>query len=948
MATAHTTTLEHLEEHPHRDRVLRSRMQLFGRLLGKVLEGQAGRGVFEAVETLRKGYLALHRQEDSQRRQALLDYIRALSPETLTHVVRAFSTYFSLLNIAEEAQQHGVRRRQVRSGASLWLGSFDQTLRELHTQGITLEQLAELLPRICYRPVFTAHPTESKRITVMERLREIFVIAEGLTDPRLGEWGREEVVSHLENAIQLLWKTDEVRSNRLQVQDEVRNGLFYFNTSLFQAVPIIYRYLENAISRVYGVGPGGGPPIAVPSLVRFGSWIGGDRDGNPNVTADVTLYAVREQAREVLREYYRRVLQLRGVLTHSQRHCQPTPEWWAGLERDETAYQEETGHSFNRFPEQPYRRKLHFISRRLRANLDMLAERDSANHPPLATGPVYPDSGAFLAELHSLRDSLISHGDGNIARAELQDLIRLVETFGFHLLNLDLRQESGRHTRACEELCRYLGINPDYQALDETERLSLLAQAIGARLLPVVDAQGLSPETAETLRTFQAMARARVEVGADVFGSYVISMTHAASHCMEVMFLARLAGLVGRTQGGWFCHLRVSPLFETIDDLRHIETVLATLLYNPTYDALLKASGNVQEVMLGYSDSAKDGGVLASTWSLYRAQQRIIALTSARGLACRLFHGRGGTVGRGGGPTHEAILAQPPGTVQGEIKFTEQGEVLSNKYSNVETAVYELGMGLTGLIKASRCLISHCDMDQATHLIQLQRLADLSEAAFRTLTEQTSGFLDYFYEATPVREIGLLNIGSRPSHRTAGDRSKGSVRAIAWVFGWGQARHLLPAWYGIGSALETFCRTHPNGLEALRNMYRQWPFFRALLSNTEMSLAKVDELLLTQYAGLCRDPASRDQVLAIILAEYQRTRTQVLAVMEQERLLTGNRLLARSLTRRNTYMGPLNHIQLVLLDRYRDETLSPEERQRWFYPLLGTISAIAAGLRNTG
>jgi len=444
------------------------------------------------------------------------------------------------------------------------------------------------------------------------------------------------------------------------------------------------------------------------------------------------------------------------------------------------------------------------------------------------------------------------------------------------------------------------------------------------------------------------MAQMQREISQKVFGHYVISMTHAASHVMEVMFLAHFAGLVGRGAQGWYCHIRVSPLFETIEDLAHVEPVMTALLNNPAYASLLEASGNMQEIMLGYSDSCKDGGILASSWMLYQAQKRITAVALQRGIQMRIFHGRGGTVGRGGGPTHEAILAQPPGTVHGQIKFTEQGEVLSFKYSNAETATYELTMGVTGLLKASVGVVHAPTGDAQNYLDIMDTLSREGERAYRALTDDTPAFFDYFYDATPVREIGMLNIGSRPSHRKKSDRSKKSIRAIPWVFGWAQSRHTLPAWFGVGSALEHWSATRGHDVRTLQRMYREWPFFKALLSNIEMSLFKADMDIAQQYAQLCSDPKTAQSIYAAIHLEYTRAVKYVLLVTGNKVLVKENPTLLLSLSRRNPYLDALNNIQLSLLRRYRDESLDETERQAWLNPLLRTINAIAAGMRNTG
>jgi phosphoenolpyruvate carboxylase len=518
-------------------------------------------------------------------------------------------------------------------------------------------------------------------------------------------------------------------------------------------------------------------------------------------------------------------------------------------------------------------------------------------------------------------------------------------------MQLDVRQESNRHSDAVAEILQQLDSNLNYRELDESARLNLLADLL-ANPRPdfVLDRDRLEEANQETIDVLNVMQRMHGEISPDAFGTYVISMTHQASHIMEVMWLASLVGLAGKNKdGSWHCRIQISPLFETIEDLNHIESVLGALYENPVYKGLLAASGNQQEVMLGYSDSCKDGGILASSWQLFEAQRKVVALADQHHIDCRMFHGRGGTIGRGGGPTFESILAQPEGTVHGEIKFTEQGEVLSNKYSNPETAVYELTMGITGLMLASRHRVSSGTTTTTPERMEIMReLMKIGEDSYRNLTDRTPGFLDYFYEATPVSEIALMNIGSRPSHRKKGDRSKTSVRAIGWVFGWAQARHTLPGWYGIGTALHQWAGDDENRMRTLQKLYDEWPYFRALLSNTEMSLFKADIVTAEEYSELCLSEETRKRVFNMVKEEYLRTREMTLKVGRMEALLEDIPVLQLSLMRRNPYLDPLNHIQIMLLKRYRDESLPQEERDEWLNPLLRSINAVAAGMRNTG
>ncbi|MBL8260652.1 MAG: phosphoenolpyruvate carboxylase [Candidatus Competibacteraceae bacterium] len=937
------------------DKPLRDRVKLLGQLLGDTLRDQEGRQTLDAVEILRKGFIALRGQDQaaSEQRERLLRFIAALNPEMLNHVVRAFSAYFNLANITEENFQHALRREQVRRGKALWRGSFDETLRTLRAGGIGAEQLQALLDQLCFTPVFTAHPTEAKRRVLLGAQRRVFLTNVRLDDPALNRYQRAEVIEELRSQIQILWKTDEVRALKPQVRDEVKNGLYYFRESIFQALPVLYRNLERALDAVYG-DQGGRSAIRVPCLLRFGSWIGGDRDGNPFVTPDVTALAARLQSQEILREYLRRVEDLNRRLTYSSSLVAPSPVFDASLEADARQMAALFADAPHQYAQEPYRRKLFLIYHRLQHNHDRA--RALADHrPEAAPAPFwgYASEQDFLDDLYRIRDSLIGHGDRSVAEGELKDLIRLAETFGFYLAALDVRQESGRHTAAVAEIFAVAPNLPDYAALDEQERLDALGELLAKPGTPLLYCDALSAATRETLEVFQVMARLRREISPRVFDNYVISMTHEASHVLEVLFLGSFAGLVGHgPDGGWRCELKVAPLFETIADLNRVETLLTRLLDQPTYRELLKAAGGVQDVMVGYSDSCKDGGILASNWGLYRAQQRAVALAAERGFGCRLFHGRGGTVGRGGGPTHDAILAQPPNTVRGRIKITEQGEVLSFKYQNLETAVYELTLGVTGLMKASRHLVQATPDDPPDAAAIMAELARHGEAAYRDLTERTPGFIDYFYQATPVGEIGHLNLGSRPSHRAQGDRSKYSVRAIPWMFGWGLSRHTLPGWYGIGAALAAWRGDDPQRLQALQALYRDWPFFRALLDNSQMSLSKVDLNIAREYARLCEDAATESGIYERFRAEFEQTRSEILAVAQISALLEENPALAKSLERRNPYLDPLNHIQVTLLPRYREALREhgPESLrvELWLRPLLRSINALAAGMRNTG
>ena len=960
------------------DRELRDHVRLLSTLLGNVVRRQVGNDAFRILERLRKGYIRLRKKDDPRLRARLQRVIDSLQPELLSSVIRAFNIYFMLVNIAEEGFLHRQRRRIAGAGGTLWEGSFDKTLRDLKQQGVGPQQLQDILDDAEYMPVFTAHPTEAKRQVIMNLLRQIFLLEEKLSAPRDAVDYHKTLVHELQTRIQTLWKTEEVRAARPEVRNEIRQGVFFFKHSLFRAIPELYRRLGRGIDRVYA----GHPDyhgIYLRPFIHFGSWIGGDRDGNPFVTADTTRLAICMNHKAILDEYIARVDRLIGELTHSDRFCTPNHPFLERLAADESLAETLLGDSRRRFEQEPYRRKLLIMRERLKQSRHAELSPTASPEPPAPaahavdvilgkkpSGSVhaagseqrqaeqslpaarYTGPGGFIRDLYLIRDSLVSHGDQDAADGALLDLIRLAETFGFHLMRMDIRQESAVHTRAVAEILRRLGAAEDYDRQPEADRLATLTPLVRGAQGLALERASLSPETQELFRVFGVIKDARERIGPDAVGQYVISMTHQASHVMEVAFLAALSGLAGRRGERWFCELGISPLFETIDDLDRAVGVLESLFDNACYRELLAASGGCQEVMLGYSDSAKDGGIMASSWRLYQAQKEITRLADDRGLSCRLFHGRGGTIGRGGGPTHDAILAQPPGTVRGRIKFTEQGEVLSNKYSNLETAIYELTLGTTGLIKASLDIARRVEPDPAEFIETMNLLGRRSEKRFRKLTERTPGFLDFFYDATPVREIARMNIGSRPSHRSEGDRSKSSVRAIAWVFGWAQARQTLPGWFGIGTALETYRKSGRGRRRALTLMYRKWPYFRSLLSNAQMALSKTDMGTARQYAALCGDEATRERVFRQISSEYRKTRREIMRIARIDRLLDENPLLERSVARRAAYLDPLNHIQLSLLKRHRATDADNEEASLWLVPLLRSINAISAGLRNTG
>jgi phosphoenolpyruvate carboxylase len=921
------------------DAQLRSAVKTLGKLLGNIIKTHAGHDVYIAVEKLRKGFINLRKDNNQHKHDQLIRYIEKLDSKTLKNVIRSFSKYFALVNVAEEAYQHINRTDRLKSGFESWEGSFDQTLRDCNASNIDDSKLQELIDSLHYAPVFTAHPTEAKRRSKLEAMRRIFNTILELQRYKGQSIKREELIEELQAEILILWRTDEVRLKKPTVIDEVENGLYYFRTSLFKSIPEVYKDMEKAIKRVYHT-----DNIKVPSFIKFGSWIGGDRDGNPFVTPDITREAVYMHAETAIHEYMRRAQNLSTILTHSLELTQPSNEFLESSKRDEIYLTNAFKNTTQDFAKEPYRRKFKIIRYRLDQRLKVINQLKNNNQ--LQAEHAYESEKELLDDLYVIRDSLISDNDLILSDFGLNDFIRLVETFGFHLVNLDIREESTNHTNAISDVLN-VSSQIDYESMDEKSRINELEKFIKSDINLDQVYDKINEASKKVIDVFTVMTRLRNEISVNAFGNYVISMTHHASHVFEVLALAKLCGLVNNVNGKLESSIQVTPLFETIDDLTRIEEILEDLFSNNTYNSLIGhyKDTKLQEVMLGYSDSCKDGGILSSSWSLYKAQLQVLDISKKYKIECRLFHGRGGTVGRGGGPTHNAILAQPNGTVRGMIKITEQGEVLSYKYGLPQSASYELELALSGLMKASKHLVVDEEISTNNFEDMMSNMSLMGEKKYRDLTDDKPGIMDYFYEATPVQELAELNIGSRPSHRKQTIRSKYSIRAIPWVFGWSLSRHTLPAWYGLGTALNKIVSENPSNMDNLKSMYTEWPFFSVLLDNIQMALSKSDIGIAKDYAQLVQNKEAARDIIADIETEYNSTVSTLLEIVGSNELLAENTKLSLSLKRRQPYLDPLNYIQVMLLKKHRK--ISGEDTVN-FDPLLRTIHAIAIGMKNTG
>ena len=921
------------------DAQLRSAVKTLGKLLGNIIKTHAGHDVYIAVEKLRKGFINLRKDNNQHKHDQLIRYIEKLDSKTLKNVIRSFSKYFALVNVAEEAYQHISRTDRLKSGFDSWEGSFDQTLRDCNASNIDDSKLQELIDSLHYAPVFTAHPTEAKRRSKLEAMRRIFNTILELQRYKGQSIKREELIEELQAEILILWRTDEVRLKKPTVIDEVENGLYYFRTSLFKSIPEVYKDMEKAIKRVYHT-----DNIKVPSFIKFGSWIGGDRDGNPFVTPDITREAVYMHAETAIHEYMRRAQNLSTILTHSLELTRPSNQFLESSKSDEIYLANAFKNTTQDFAKEPYRRKFKIIRYRLDRRLKVINQLKNNNQPEAEHA--YQSEQELLNDLYVIRDSLISDNDLILSDFGLNDFIRLVETFGFHLVNLDIREESTNHTNAISDVLN-VSSQINYASLDEKSRINELEKFIKSDISLNQVYDKINEASKKVIDVFTVMTRLRNEISVNAFGNYVISMTHHASHVFEVLALAKLCGLVNNVNGKLESSIQVTPLFETIDDLTRIEEILEDLFSNDTYNSLIGhyKDTKLQEVMLGYSDSCKDGGILSSSWSLYKAQLQVLDISKKYKIECRLFHGRGGTVGRGGGPTHNAILAQPNGTVRGMIKITEQGEVLSYKYGLPQSASYELELALSGLMKASKHLVVDEEIPINNFEDMMSNMSLMGEKKYRDLTDDKPGIMDYFYEATPVQELAELNIGSRPSHRKQTNRSKYSIRAIPWVFGWSLSRHTLPAWYGLGTALNKIVSENPSNMNNLKSMYTEWPFFSVLLDNIQMALSKSDIGIAKDYAQLVQNKEAAKDIITDIETEYNATVTTLLEIVGSDELLAENTKLSLSLKRRQPYLDPLNYIQVMLLQKHRK--ISGEDTVN-FDPLLRTIHAIAIGMKNTG
>jgi len=910
------------------DLSLRDDIRMLGRVLGDTLRDQEGEPTFDLVERIRRVSTRFHREEDEGARHELEAILNDLGADQTITIVRAFSYFSHLANIAED--QHVIRRTraQAASGRGVSAATVENAIERAREAGFSTADIRKFFDTALASPVLTAHPTEVRRrstLTHEMRIAELLADRDRL-DPTPEEM--EGAAEELRRRVLTLWQTNLLRKTKLTVLDEVANGLAYYEYTFLRQLPRLYAALEDRLAIIEGAGPAA-PEVA--SFVRVGSWIGGDRDGNPFVTADVTRETMRMQCAQAVRFYLAELKDLGAELSISTIRVNVSDELLTLVDSSPDL----SPHRRN----EPYRLAATTIKARMRATAFRLEVADLVGITEKPSVAPYASAAELRADLDIIDRSLKQHKSGSIARGKLRALRRAVDCFGFHLAILDSRQNSDVHERCIAELFEVAAPGTNYKSLPEGTRVALLLRELTTARPLTSPFAAYADETVGEIEMLRTCARIHSIYGADAIQTCIISKAESVSDMLELALLLKEVGLVDPAGSA---SVNIVPLFETIDDLRSAAKVMEQMFRLPEYRKLVDSRGGMQEVMLGYSDSNKDGGFVTSGWELYKAEIELIEVFKRHGVRLRLFHGRGGSVGRGGGPSYDAILAQPGGAVQGAIRITEQGEIISSKYSNPAVGRGNLEILAAATMEAT--LLSGDDMaPREEYLTVMEALSEAAFNAYRGLVYETPRFEDYFWESTVINEIATLNIGSRPASRKK-TRQIEDLRAIPWVFSWAQCRLMLPGWYGFGTAVNQWLAANPDGLPLLQEMYREWPFFRTQLSNMDMVLSKSSIAIASRYAELVEDVELRESIFGRIRAEHQASIDALLSISQQPKLLGSNPMLDRSIRNRFPYIDPLNHVQVGLLRKYR----SNDTDEKVLQGIQLTINGISAGLRNSG
>jgi len=907
---------------------LRKDVKHLGNILGEVLVHHGGPELLEKVEVIRKLAKELRETNNEVTYNQLKHEMDKLEKPMRRQVIRAFSKYFHLVNVAE--LNHRIRRRreyQLKEGISVQPSSIESAILAIKEKNLSEETIQEVLNKLSLELIITAHPTESTKRSLLEIQKRIANILKQLDNPMLTKKERKQLDEQLYEEITIMWQTDELRQSRPTVMDEVRNGLYYFDQTLFDVLPDIHQEVQDALCENY-------PDFnwKVPNFLSFGSWIGGDRDGNPNVTPEVTWQTLHSQNELVINKYIHSVEELRKKFSHSTNRVKVSAKLVQTIAEEEQLYlnPEQRWHS----DKEIYRRKFSIIIERLR------------HYGKSEKG--YKKASELLDDLKLIQKSFALHQPKDHQQKELQKLIRQVQLFGFHLATLDIRNHSGEHESAIDEILRKVGITNNYKELSESEKLQILEGILNDPRPILLLNEDYSKETQEMIKTFNTIRESHKKFGRRSINVYLISMTRSASDILEVLVLAKEAGIYRlHADGTVESHLNVAPLLETIDDLIAGPEIMETLFRLPVYRNHLKQLNDQQEIMLGYSDGSKDGGTLTANWKLFNAQREIHEMASKYNIRLKFFHGRGGSLGRGGGPLNKSILSQPVETLGDGVKITEQGEVLSSRYLLEDIAFRSLEQATSTLLKAFAHISSDLGQHQEERVLWEKCMEEISAVSlnkYQSLVFNDPDFMTYFKEATPLNEIGNLKIGSRPMSRKNKTTFE-DLRAIPWVFAWTQSRQLLPAWYASGTGLTEFARKEAGNLEILKQMYLKWPFFRSTIDNLQMALMKADLTTAREYSLLVEDEAIGTRIYNNIKEEFDKTKAILLEITGISELLDHTPNIQESVYRRNPYVDPLNFFQVELIKQLREqETLDPELLNQ----VLLTINGIAAGLRNTG
>lgn len=903
-------------------RTLSDDIYLLAGILGQVLHASEGDSAFDYTESARTLAKDL-RAGDLTSGQSLTDLIHALKVDDIEALVRAFTNYFQLINLAEDSER--IRRIRLRELADPGArrGSITEAVNLLADRGLDGDAIGSLLAQALVRLVLTAHPTEARRRTIIAKLARIFEILRTLDERSLSADDHTQALQTLNHTIEELWYSDEVRETRLTVLDEVRTSLVYVMSTFVEVIPRLYRDLEHALASRFP-----GQMIPVPPFLSLGTWIGGDRDGNPNVTPNITLEALGLMRGAALGMLESRLTELSGRLSLAENIAGHNATVAMLVDDLAACLPDRAADILGLNPGEPYRQALTLMRERIRLTQK---ERPGA----------YASSRELESDLRRIDAALRDQGATRIADGDLRDVLRLVQVFGFHLATMDIREHANRHTAALSELLNVAGVCNDYIALGEADRFALLQREINnPRPLVPASVERFQPATREVVNTFRMIETALSGQHPDAIQTYIISGAETPSDVLAVLLLMKETGLA--ESGGHGARLSIVPLFEQAAGLHNAPETIGRLLASPVYRTALRARVDAQEVMIGYSDSNKEMGFFGSAWALYRAQKTLTRVFQEADIQHTFFHGRGGAIGRGGGPTNVAILAQPPGSVNGRIKLTEQGEVIASRYATTPVAHREVELVTGATLVSTVGLLEQPTADRlAAFESAMESIAASSVAEYQALVYGDPDFVRYFEESTPIAEMSNLQIGSRPARRTQSHRIE-DLRAIPWVFSWTQARYVFPGWYGVGAGLEHGAAQF--GLDFLRQMVREWPFFSATIGIAEMALAKSDLGIAERYATLVNDPEIRERIWTRIAREHARATEQILLLTEQARILERDPVLRRSIDRRNPYVDPISIAQVELLKRHRAEG-SNEQTLR---AILRTINGIAGGLKNTG